>query len=53
LRELSIPVQTVSLSRPSLDNVFIKLTGHAIRDEEAGDVDRLRTFARAWGGRRR
>ena len=53
LRELSIPVQTVGLSRPSLDNVFIKLTGHAIRDEEAGSLDGLRNMAARWGGRRR
>ena len=33
VRELSIPVTTVALSRPSLDDVFLKLTGHAIRSE--------------------
>src|SRR2546430_7340201 len=29
-----LPVDTVSLRRPSLDDVFLKLTGRAIREEE-------------------
>src|SRR5579859_785154 len=53
LRKLSIPVSTVSLSRPSLDTVFIKLTGRTIREEEAGNLDQLRNMASRWGGRRR
>ena len=53
LRKLSIPVSTVSLSRPSLDTVFIKLTGRTIREEEAGNLDHLRSMASRWGGRRR
>src|SRR3977135_2053339 len=32
VRELMAPVDPVSLRRPSLDDVFVKLTGHAIRD---------------------
>jgi len=35
----------------TLEDAFIKLTGHAIRDEEAGAVDQLRQRARAWGRR--
>ncbi|MDI3270130.1 MAG: ATP-binding cassette domain-containing protein [Bacillota bacterium] len=35
-------IQAVTLSRPSLDDVFIKLTGRAIREEEASAVDRMR-----------
>ena len=53
LRRLSVPVTTVSLSRPSLDTVFIKLTGRTIREEEAGNLDRMRAMASRWGGRRR
>jgi ABC-2 type transport system ATP-binding protein len=41
---LTVPVNTVSLSRPSLDAVFLKLTGHAIREEEAGAQDHMRAF---------
>ena len=52
-RELSAPVKSLTLSRPSLDDVFLKLTGRAIRDEEAGATDQLRLMAARWGGRRR
>ena len=37
---------------PTLEEAFIKLTGHAIRSEEAGAVDQLRQAARVWGRRR-
>jgi ABC-2 type transport system ATP-binding protein len=52
VRETSVPVTSVSFHRPSLDDVFVKLTGHAIRDEGAGATDMMRMFGRAWGGRR-
>jgi ABC-2 type transport system ATP-binding protein len=54
VRELSIPLTTVSLRRPSLDDVFLKLTGHAIREEGAGSNDQMRQFMRSrmMGGRR-
>jgi ABC-2 type transport system ATP-binding protein len=53
-RGLSAPVEALTLKRPSLDDVFIKLTGHAIRDEGAGSMDQMRSFANAFrGGRRR
>jgi len=49
-----IAVQSVSLSRPTLEDVFVKLTGHAIRAAEADAVQGLRQMARLWsGGRRR
>ncbi len=35
----------------TLEDAFIKLTGHTIRDEEAGAVDQLRQRAKAWGRR--
>jgi ABC-2 type transport system ATP-binding protein len=53
VRELSMPVLAVTLARPSLDDVFLKLTGRAIRDESAGGTDQLRTMARMWRGGRR
>lgn len=52
VRELSVPVVAIAAHRPSLDDVFLKLTGHAIRDEAAGATDRMRMMHRAWGGRR-
>jgi ABC-2 type transport system ATP-binding protein len=36
----------------SLEAAFLKLTGSAIRDEQASSVDQMRQFARAWGNRR-
>ncbi|MBV8195934.1 MAG: ATP-binding cassette domain-containing protein [Candidatus Dormibacteraeota bacterium] len=49
---LEVPVTSVASRRPSLDDVFLKLTGHAIRDEAAGSLDRMRQMGRLWGGRR-
>lgn len=36
----------------SLEEAFINLTGHQIRDEEAGAADQFRNMAKAWGRRR-
>jgi ABC-2 type transport system ATP-binding protein len=36
----------------SLEDAFIKITGHEIRDEGANNLDALRQGARIWGGRR-
>jgi ABC-2 type transport system ATP-binding protein len=53
VRELTAPVDTVTLRRPSLDDVFLKLTGRAIREEEAGTRDQMRAMASRWMGRSR
>jgi ABC-2 type transport system ATP-binding protein len=53
VRELTAPVDTVSMRRPSLDDVFLKLTGRAIRDEEASARDQNRAIASRFMGRRR
>jgi ABC-2 type transport system ATP-binding protein len=54
VRELTAPVDTVTLRRPSLDDVFLKLTGRAIREEEVSARDLNRAMASRWmGGRRR
>ena len=53
VRGLTAPVDTISLRRPSLDDVFLKLTGRAIRDEEASQTDQMRAMAGRWMGRRR
>jgi ABC-2 type transport system ATP-binding protein len=53
VRELTAPVDTVTLRRPSLDDVFLKLTGRAIREEEAGTKDQMRAMASRWMGRSR
>jgi ABC-2 type transport system ATP-binding protein len=46
--ELSVPIQTVSVSRPSLDDVFMSYTGKTIRDAEASGTDRMRSMVNAW-----
>ena len=45
-------IQTVSVRRPTLDDVFIKYTGRDIRDAEAGAVDQFRMNAMVRGFRR-
>jgi len=52
--EFSVPIKSVSVSRPSLDDVFMSYTGSTIRDAEGGagnefmrNMNRMRT-----GGRR-
>jgi ABC-2 type transport system ATP-binding protein len=52
INALSIPVRTVTVRRPSLDDVFLKLTGRAIRDEDADPKAMMRRMGRMMGGRR-
>ena len=40
------PIQSVSVSRPSLDDVFMSYTGTTIRDAEASGTDHMRNVAR-------
>jgi ABC-2 type transport system ATP-binding protein len=40
--ELGVPIQSVSVARPSLDDVFLTYTGTTIHDAEATGTDRLR-----------
>jgi len=47
IRELTVPIQSASLRRPSLDDVFLALTGRQIRDEEASERDLFRERLRA------
>jgi len=44
--ELGQPITSVSVSRPSLDDVFMSYTGTTIRDAEASSTDHLRNVAR-------
>ena len=52
VREAGVAVTSVAFHRPSLDDVFLKLTGHAIREEECRIDRQMRMFGRAWTGRR-
>ena len=48
-----IEVQSVSLRQPTLEDVFIKLTGHAIREQEADSKEQMRRRGRMFGRLRR
>jgi ABC-2 type transport system ATP-binding protein len=48
-----VPIRSVSVSRPSLDDVFMSYTGTTIRDAEASGTDAMRQMARLRGGGRR
>jgi ABC-2 type transport system ATP-binding protein len=52
--ELGVPITTVSVSRPTLDDVFMRHTGTTIRDAESGGpADQTRALMRAMSGGRR
>ena len=44
--ELGVEIRSVSVSRPSLDDVFMSYTGTTIRDAEASGAEAMRMFAR-------
>jgi ABC-2 type transport system ATP-binding protein len=50
--ELGVPIRSVSVARPSLDDVFMSYTGTTIRDAEASSTDQMRAFVAAFRGRR-
>jgi ABC-2 type transport system ATP-binding protein len=52
--ELDVPITSVAVSRPTLDDVFMRYTGTTIRDAETGGVGDLnRQMMRAMAGARR
>jgi ABC-2 type transport system ATP-binding protein len=52
VRDFNVPITAVSVRRPTLDDVFLRLTGREIREEMASDKDRLRTHMRHVQGMR-
>ncbi len=50
IRDFPVAVNSISLHRPTLDDVFLKLTGHEIRPESADSKADLRAFARGFRG---
>ena len=50
--ELGVPVRSVGVSRPSLDDVFLSYTGTTIRDAETGSSNEWMRRAAARGMRR-
>jgi ABC-2 type transport system ATP-binding protein len=52
--ELGVPIASVSVSRPTLDDVFMAHTGSTIRDaEQSSATDRNRRVMQAFAGSRR
>ena len=52
--ELGLPIRSVSVARPTLDDVFMSYTGTTIRDaEESGDQVRNRVAMQMFAGTRR
>ncbi len=45
--DAGIPIRSVSLHKPTLDDVFLHFTGRAIRDKEAGETERVGYILRA------
>ena len=51
--EMNLSISSVSVSRPSLDDVFMSYTGNTIRDAEASSTDAMRAMAQRWRAGRR
>jgi len=51
IKEFDIKIQSISLRRPSLDDVFLKLTGREIRQEEVRSA--FKAMVRQYGRRQR
>jgi ABC-2 type transport system ATP-binding protein len=51
--DLGVPIRSVRVSRPTLDDVFMTYTGRTIREAEASANERMRSapWMRARGGR--
>jgi ABC-2 type transport system ATP-binding protein len=45
-------IRSIQVKQPSLDDVFLQLTGRVIREEEGTNLDQMRQARRMWTGRR-
>jgi ABC-2 type transport system ATP-binding protein len=45
-------IRSIQVKQPSLDDVFLQLTGHVIREEEGSTLDQMRQVRKVWMGRR-
>jgi ABC-2 type transport system ATP-binding protein len=50
--ESKLPIHSVRVARPTLDDVFMAYTGRTIRDAEASGTEQLHAMARRFGSRR-
>jgi ABC-2 type transport system ATP-binding protein len=46
-----IPIQSIAIRKPTLEDVFLHFTGRTIREEEAGAKDTMRMIHRAYARR--
>jgi ABC-2 type transport system ATP-binding protein len=51
LADLGVPVRSVSVTRPTLDDVFMTYTGRTIRDAETAPGSQVPAMFRARGRR--
>ncbi len=42
IKDFSVPILSIGMSRPTLNDVFLKFTGRALRDEEVSGNDQFR-----------
>ncbi len=49
LVERKIPIESIAIRKPTLEDVFLHFTGTTIREEEAGGVEQMRMYARMRG----
>ena len=47
IKAIDVPIDSISLRRPTLDDVFLKLTGRNMREEPGGAMDTMRQHVRA------
>ena len=52
VRGLSVPIRSIDVRRPTLEDVFIELTGQTIREEQASDKEKLASHLRSRGRKR-
>jgi ABC-2 type transport system ATP-binding protein len=52
MQDFQTPLISIGLRRPTLDDVFLKLTGRAIREEEASGKERMKAMMGARRARR-
>lgn len=43
-RKLGVNIESVSLSKPTLDDVFVKYTGKSLRDEKIDKIERFKQY---------
>ncbi len=46
LVERKVPIESIAIRKPTLEDVFLHYTGKTIREEEANGVDQMRMFMR-------